>query len=192
MTDQQQTGGWPELLDGHHRSRQPATGELPTHRPFAAVLSCSDARVPPSVLFDQPAGSLFVIRIAGNTASPAALASLDYAVEQLGVDLVVVLGHTGCGAVQAASAGKCGGHLLPIVEPICRLAKANPSIQVEALVRLNVEETVRVLTEHPGPTGEAARSGAITIQGSVHDLRTGDLVTLPGSDIHSRPNLPPI
>ena len=77
---------WAELVAAHERSRPAAVTEVPEHAPKAAILACSDARVPPSVVFDQPAGALFVVRIAGNTASPAALASLDYAVEHLGVD----------------------------------------------------------------------------------------------------------
>jgi carbonic anhydrase len=155
--------------------------EVAEHAPKAAILACSDARVPPSVVFDQPAGSLFVIRIAGNTATPEALASLDYAVEQLGVALVIVLGHSGCGAVQAAAAGTCGGHLAPIVEPICAIARANPDASLDRLVVLNVEETMSSLIRHDGPAGVGARTGTIEVRGAVHDLSTGSLVPLTDS-----------
>ena len=166
---------WDRLVEAHHRVETGPIDEPPVHEPTAAILACSDARVPPSVIFDQPAGSLFVVRIAGNTASPAALASLDYAVAELGVNLLIVLGHTGCGAVQAAAAGTCGGHLAPIVEPICRLARSMPDKGVDDLVRANVAETIKDLTEHPGPVGVATRTGQLDIRGAVHNLLLGEL-----------------
>jgi len=172
---------WTELVAAHERSRPAAVTEVAAHAPKAAILACSDARVPPSVVFGQPAGSLFVIRIAGNTATPEVLASLDYAVERLGVDLVIVLGHSGCGAVQAAAAGTCGGHLAPIVEPICAIARSNPDASLDRLVVLNVEEAVASLIRHDGPTGEGVRIGTIDVRGAVHDLTTGSLVPLTDS-----------
>lgn len=173
---------WDDLVAAARDKR--VTVGTPEHRPSVAVLSCSDARVPPSVIFDQPAGRLFVVRIAGNTASPAALASLDYAVDKLGVELVVVLGHTDCGAVAAAAAGTCGGHLTPVVRPICDLATEHPELPRVDLVRLNVAATVDALRHHDGPTGEAARRGDISIRGAVFDLESGrltetDLITDP-------------
>jgi len=164
---------WTDLLDAARQAR--VAQELVEHRPSVAVLGCSDARVPPSVIFDQPPGQLFVIRIAGNTACPAALASLDYAVGKLGVDLVVVLGHTDCGAVAAAAAGTCGGHLTPVVQPICDLASEHPDVSPAELVELNVAATVAALTQHDGPTGVAARNGTISIRGAVFDLTSGRL-----------------
>ena len=177
---------WDRLLTAHEAARPEAIGDLPAHVPSAAVLACSDARVPPSVIFDQPAGALFVVRIAGNTAAPAALASLDYAVAQLGVDLVVVLGHSECGAVQAAAAGTCGGHLAPIVSPICEIARVNPHATLGHLVALNVEKTVRDLIDHDGPTGSAARSGGLQVRGAVHDIGTATLVDLDSSPTQPR------
>lgn len=172
---------WSSLVEAHARVQEqtaPSPAAVPPlHRPHAAILACSDARVPPSVIFDQPAGSLFVVRIAGNTASPAALASLDYAVAKLGVELVVVLGHTGCGAVEAASAGTCDGHLAPIVQPICELVAglSDQELDVDRLVRLNVAQTVEDLMTHTGPVGNAARTGTIELRGAVHDLCSGRL-----------------
>ena len=145
------------------------------HRPEVAVLSCSDARVPPSHVFDRPAGALFVVRIAGNTASPEARASLDYAVGELGVSEVVVLGHTHCGAVAAAAAGTCGGHLEPIVRPICELARRNPAADAAELERLNVLATAHTLRQHDGPVGEAACSARLRIRAMVFDLESGRL-----------------
>ena len=70
--------------------------------PFAVVIACSDSRVPPSLIFDQDLGDLFVIRVAGNVVGPSQVASVEYAVEVLKSSLVVVVGHTGCGAISAA------------------------------------------------------------------------------------------
>jgi carbonic anhydrase len=166
---------WESLLEAHDRVAAPAGGTAPDHQPVAAVLACSDARVPPSVVFDQPAGTLFVVRIAGNTASPAALASLDYAVAALGVELLIVLGHTDCGAVTAAASGTCGGHLGPIVMPICEIAREVPGASIDAIAGRNVVAAMRTLADHAGPVGQAARTGRLEIRGAIHDLRSGRL-----------------
>lgn len=97
-----------KLVDGNLRY---VTGDnsLHTHKndlvdgqkPFAVVLGCADSRVAPEIIFDQGSGELFVVRVAGNVVGPLERGSVEYAVEHLGVQLVVVLGHTGCGAVNA-------------------------------------------------------------------------------------------
>lgn len=166
---------WDQLVEAHERVKAEPLDAPEVHEPKAAILACSDARVPPSVIFDQPAGTLFVVRIAGATASAAALASLDYAVAVLGVELIIVLGHTGCGAVAAAAAGTCDGHLAPIVEPICRLARLMPDADVDDIVRYSVVNTVAELNAHPGPVGTAARDGRLDIRGAVHDIVLGNL-----------------
>lgn len=78
----------------------------PHQKPIAAILGCADSRVPVEILFDQGFGDVFVCRIAGNIASPEEIASLEYAVLELGVKVVMVLGHTSCGAVKSALSGK--------------------------------------------------------------------------------------
>ncbi len=97
-----------KLIDGNKRY---VTGDnsLHTHKsdladgqkPFAVVIGCSDSRVAPEIVFDQGSGELFVVRVAGNVVGPLERGSVEYAVEHLGVQLVIVLGHTGCGAVNA-------------------------------------------------------------------------------------------
>ncbi len=169
---------WNALVIAHDQAEHRPIETAPPHRPAAAVLACSDARVPPSVVFNQPAGALFVVRIAGNTASPAALASLDYAIDELGVELLVVLGHTGCGAVNAAASGTCGGHLAPIVSPICAIAQATPNATIDEIVDRNVAATVEALINHQGPVGQAVRTGRLQIRGAVHDLLSGQLLTI--------------
>lgn len=172
---------WDRLLAAH-RAAEPTIDRTAGHVPTAAVLACSDARVPPSVIFDQPAGSLFVIRLAGNTAVPSALASLDYAVDQLGVDLIIVLGHTNCGAVGAAVAGTCGGHLAPIVAPICEIAARYPGADPDRIAALNVRQTIDRLASHQGPVGRAAAEGRLELRGAMHDLTTGRLEPVVGSE----------
>jgi len=86
---------------GAERRRELTQG----HYPFAAIMSCSDSRVPPEIIFDQGLGDIFVVRTAGQVVDSIALGSLEYAVKYLGVRLVVVLGHQDCGAVEAAIAG---------------------------------------------------------------------------------------
>ncbi|MGI9598480.1 MAG: carbonic anhydrase [Acidimicrobiales bacterium] len=186
---------WTRLVEAHNAAQAEPCEDPPRHEPTAAILACSDARVPPSVLFDQLVGSLFVVRIAGNTANPAAVASLDYAVDVLGVDLIVVLGHTNCGAVQAAVDGVCGGHLAPVVNPICELrdamfrrqvkldgagtapelARTMPEVDPDRLTEQNVAKTVNDLANHPGLVGQAAAAGRLQIRGAIHDLRSGQL-----------------
>lgn len=179
---------WDALVAAHQAARPVVPPqEVPRHAPRAAVLACSDARVPPSVLFDQPAGNLFVVRIAGNTASPEALASFDYAVEKLGVELVVVLGHSNCGAVTAAAGGTCGGHLGPIVGPICELARSMPHAGVDELVTANVANTMAIMARHEGPLGRAITEGRVAVHGAVHDLATGNLHPVTAAGLHQVP-----
>lgn len=89
--------------------------------PFAVVVTCSDSRVSPEILFDEGIGDLFVIRTAGNLMGDLELGSIEYAVEHLGATLVVVLGHTECGAVKAfVEGGACGGHIRNIVDALAK------------------------------------------------------------------------
>lgn len=84
--------------------------------PFAIIVGCSDSRIPPEVIFDQGLGDIFVIRTAGQVMDNVSIGSIEYAVEHLGVPLVVVLGHDGCGAVTAATeGGEVPGHLDSLV-----------------------------------------------------------------------------
>lgn len=163
------------LMASHRAIREPYRVTAPEHTPVAAILACSDARVPPSLLFDQPAGSLFMVRVAGNTATPAAIASLDYAVRELGVPLLIVLGHTGCGAVTAARAGKCDGYLSPITHQICALASGTDTLTLDQLIEMNVRSAVDALTNSKSPAGQGIRSGAVEVHGAIYDL-DADLV----------------
>jgi len=101
-----------DSLDGKLQNssrRQELTGG---QKPYAIILSCADSRVVPELAFDTGMGEIFVIRVAGNTANASSIASIEYAVAHLGVNLIVVLGHESCGAVTAAIAGGDNGHNL--------------------------------------------------------------------------------
>ena len=179
---------WHNLVEGAQRSAGARRAAMQDHRPSVAVLSCSDARVPPSVVFDQPAGELFVVRIAGNTASSTAIASLEYAVAHLGVELIVVLGHTHCGAVGAAAAGVCSGVLSPVVGPICQLAHEHPEATPTELEALNVAHTVDTLKQAGGAITEAHLGGRLAIKGALFDLDQAALRTVPFDDHRPAPS----
>lgn len=180
MTSRTTTDHWSELERAHARIAPPrdaSDGSVPEHRPVAAVLTCADARVSPARLFDLPPGAVFVVRVAGNIASPEAVASLTYAVEHLGVDTVVVLGHTHCGAVTAALEGVAEPALEPLLAPI-RPAVAGFD-DVDRAVARNVEATVASLRADPGPLGRAAREGRVGVHGAVVDIVDQSLTHLP-------------
>lgn len=176
---------WNELVRCHDRHAGGGDGAIPEHRPIAAVLACSDARVPPSAIFEQPPGTLFVVRLAGNSATPDAVASLTYAVDQLHVPLVVVLGHTGCGAVEAAMTlgadHPVAALLAPILGPIDEMLDDCPTCHgdTDAAVMANVRRNMQRLVRDRGPLGRAICDGSVALRGAVHDLASGQLVDVP-------------
>jgi carbonic anhydrase len=184
---------WADMLMRHaeHAAEHGAPADaLPPHRPRAAVLACSDARVPPSIIFGQEPGSLFVVRLAGNSATPGAIASLTYAVDQLGTELVIVLGHTGCGAVAAALDAAPDSTLNAILTPIDEmLAACDACDDADDAVAANVRHNIGRLERDRGPLGRAIESGDVTVRGAVHDLRTGRLLDVLDRD---RPSPQPV
>ena len=163
------TATWDALLAAHSASRDRLRSTTPEHAPTAAVLTCSDARVSPSVIFDQPAGNLFVVRVAGNIVTPEVRASFDYAVAALGVRLVVVLGHTECGAVGAACAGATDSYLQPLTTAIA--GRSRPQCRdANELAERNVRAAIASLGESQSPVGQAIRSGEVAIEGAIYDL----------------------
>lgn len=170
---------WGALAEAHRRSRRSGrlTGKVPAHRPQVAVLTCADARVSPARLFDLPEGALFVVRIAGATATAEALASLAYAVQELGVATVLVLGHTHCGVVTVALDGVKDPAIEPLVAPI-RQTLARGCDRVDCAVPAHVTATVATLRNDSGPLGGALRDGRVTVHGAVVDLVDGSLTRL--------------
>jgi carbonic anhydrase len=145
--------------------------------PFAVVVGCSDSRVPPEILFDQGLGDLFVVRTAGNILDDIGMGSVEYAVLHLGVRLVVVLGHSRCGAVGAAlEGGKPGGHLGSVVEALERTVSSVRGAAGDAhetASRKNVHATVeRLRNDEPSIRDLVAEDG-LEIVGAYYDLGTG-------------------
>jgi len=152
--------------------------------PFAAILGCSDSRVPPEIVFDQGLGDLFVVRLAGNVADPVALDSLDYAVTHLGARLILVLGHERCGAVTAAVEGheEPGdvGPMLAELRAAVAASKALPGNPVANAIRANVELTVENLRTSK-PLSAMVASGQLKIVGGTYHLATGKVEMLPAT-----------
>jgi len=150
-------------------------------KPFAVVLGCSDSRVPVETVFDRGPGEIFVVRVAGNIVHDESLASVEFAVAMLGASLVLVLGHTGCGAVSAAierlSHGTTfPGHIGVLVDAVVPAAEAcreGDGEWSERAVVQNVRASVKALVARSHILADAARLRQIAIYGAVYDLHTG-------------------
>lgn len=188
VADEVSGSPWARLMAGNRRfvAGQPAhpdqtparRSELAAgQRPFAAILGCADSRVPPEILFDQGLGHLFVVRVAGNIGDDAVLGSLEFAVESFGVGLIVVLGHTRCGAVQAAvEGGAYEGAIARVVEailPAVKLARSQPGPPVDNAVRANAVRMVERLRSAEPVLAAAVNHGRLQIRGAIYDLATG-------------------
>ena len=160
--------------------RQLAEGQ----RPVVIIVGCADSRVPPELLFDQGVGDLFVVRVAGNVVSgagPVLKGSVEYAVAELGVGLIMVLGHSACGAVKAAIKHVDDGDPLPgaigelvnRIRPAVMKAKDMPGDRLANAISANVTLGVQTLTSLEPIVGPAVSSGQVKIVGAVYDLRTG-------------------
>jgi carbonic anhydrase len=150
--------------------------------PYATVVACADSRVPVEILFDHDPGEIFVVRLAGNFLSDAALGSVEYAVEVLKSPLVMVLGHTSCGAVQAAvecvrnDKKALPGHIQMLADALIPAARATQGRDGDwwhnAVIE-NVRMTVEKLKSSEPIMRGAMERGAVQIVGGVYDLRTG-------------------
>ncbi len=155
--------------------------------PIAAVLGCADSRVAPELAFDQGPGDLFVTRVAGNVVAEELLASLEYGVQFLGLPLVMVLGHSGCGAVSAAikvikDGAQLPGHLPALIEAIKPAVRAvndtPPAGLLDAAIAANVQRQVGLLKTESAILGEYFKAGKIDIVGAVYALDTGKVTLL--------------
>ncbi len=146
--------------------------------PFAAILSCADSRVPVELVFDQSIGRLFVARVAGNIASPEIIASLEYGVAALGVRVVMVLGHQGCGAVTAAEEGKAEpGQISALYAPI-RPAVERAHGDVDAAIRLNAQIQANLLATASPVIAGAVAAGSLKVVSAYYALATGKVTLL--------------
>jgi carbonic anhydrase len=150
--------------------------------PDAIILTCSDSRVPPELIFDKGLGDLFVIRVAGNVTGPGVIGTIEYGVDHLKIPLLVVLGHTDCGAVTAVVNGmEADGHLRTLAERIAPAVQttrdAYPESGREELISRAVRENLWLQIENlfrDSPTvSRAAAEGRLQVWGAVYDLDSG-------------------
>lgn len=153
--------------------------------PFASFLSCSDSRAPVELLFDQALGDIFSVRLAGNIASDKAMGSLEFASKYLGSKLIVVMGHTSCGAVKAACDDFKDGHIgeiINLIKPSIRHEKtitdpaqrnSKNSDFVEKICALNVKYQIETIIRCSDIVDDMLQNQEIGIVGAVYDISTG-------------------
>ncbi len=169
-------------------TNQPVGARAPEdQKPFAVVLGCSDSRVPVEVVFDQGFGSLFVIRVAGNIVAPSQVGSIEFAAERFGTRLVVVMGHTQCGAIEATleelrrTSGKSSPNLLSIVDRIRPSVEGllktdlvnDPERLYREAERANVRASVDHLRHGSKVLEELIQSEGLRVVGAEYSLETG-------------------
>lgn len=172
-----------EGIPTHSRRSELVTGQAP----FATILSCSDSRVPPEIVFDRGLGDLFVVRVAGNIADPSQIGSIEFAAKELGARLVVVMGHTGCGAVQATlgSMNEPDSPRSPYLSSI--IDRVRPAVEfvtteegdrrpeaiLEEAIRVNARRSARILSENSQVLKQQARDEGLLVITAVYSLETG-------------------
>jgi len=186
-----------DLVEGNKRfasgqaaapRRQPSdfTALAAGQKPEAAILGCADSRVPPELVFDQGVGDLFVVRVAGNVVSGAGdvvKGSIEYAVAELGVPLIMVLGHSSCGAIKAAlqhieSSDALPGAIKGLVDtlrPVVARIKGQPGDPLDNAIRANVAAGVARLKSLQPILAPAVKNKKLMVVGGVYDLATGGI-----------------
>lgn len=147
--------------------------------PFAVVISCMDSRTSVEIVFDQGLGDLFSIRLAGNVVTPEVIASCEYACKVVGSSLVIVLGHTGCGAIQGAISNVKLGQLNTILDRIKENATFDKALPQEDLARIVTEENVKAgvmaLSDQSHVLNELVKQEKLKILGGIYDISTGEV-----------------
>jgi len=154
--------------------------------PYAIVLGCSDSRVPIETIFDQAPGHLFVVRVAGNFLNEDNLGSIEFSVAVLKSRLTLVLGHSGCGAIEAAvgyvkDGATQPGYIQDLVAklgPAARNVRGNPGDWVGNAVAENVKLNVAAMTGRSTIIAQAVKRGEVEVRGGVYDLRSGSVTFL--------------
>ena len=157
----------------HKRRMQLVDGQ----DPFAVILGCSDSRIPPEIIFDQGLGDLFVVRVAGNVAGRMFLGSLEYAVEHLHIPLILVLGHSGCGAVTAtASENELPGELPALataIQPALDEAKSLHGDLIENTAKINAKRVSETIRYSLPILSKAVQSERLKVMPAYYSLDTG-------------------
>ena len=162
--------------------KQTSSGQFP----FAAVVSCLDSRIPPAIVFDRSIGDLFVARVAGNFVNDDILGSLEFATKLAGAKLILVMGHTECGAIK----GACDGAQLGLLT--ATLANINPAVKavqgdytprnsqndkfVQAVTEMNVQHTMQTLRDRSVVLREMIDKGEIGLVGAMYDVSSGRVI----------------
>lgn len=158
-----------------------------SQKPFAIILGCSDSRVPAEIVFNQGLGDLFVIRVAGNIVAPSQVGSVEFAAEQFGTPLVVVLGHSQCGAIQAAIESLQQPNHRPSSNVMSIVNRVRPSVEIlmhtdlrhdltklsRYAVRANVQASVNQLRHGSAVLEQLILKGGLRIVGAEYSLETG-------------------
>ena len=146
--------------------------------PFAAVLSCADSRVPVELVFDQSIGHVFVVRVAGNVATPDTIASLEYGAAVLGVKALVVLGHTNCGAVKATIAGKAVPGQISTLYQYIHPAIAGANGDLTTASRQNAMLQASILRDTSPVLADLVKQKKLAIRAAMYDVGSGKVTML--------------
>ena len=146
--------------------------------PFAAVLSCADSRVPVELIFDQSIGHVFVTRVAGNVATSAIIASLEYGVAVLGTKAIMVLGHANCGAVKASIEAKAVPGQISALYPYIRPAVDQAGSNLETAIKANARIQAALLRQSSPVLAEQIRQNQLKIVAGYYDLASGTVTLL--------------
>jgi len=186
---------WQEMLEGNLRfvNDKPAhqrqdfglrTELAKEQKPFAALFGCSDSRLAAEIIFDVGLGDLFVVRNAGQVIAETILGSLEYAVEVLGVPLILVLGHDECGAIRATM-NSTEGHQIPQgefiqnlvdrISPTVLAAQANGMNEIDEITDLHVRDTINELIARSSLIAERIESGKLAVVGANYKLTLGEI-----------------
>jgi len=156
--------------------------------PYAAILGCSDSRTAPEALFHTGLGDIFTVRVAGNSALQGAVGSLEYAVAELHVPIILVMGHERCGAVTAAREVLESGDTLPgaleelvapIIPSLIQTRREDAAEWIDAAVRLHARRTARRLRQEDGIIAAAIRDGRLRVEAAYYNLEDGEVSILP-------------
>jgi carbonic anhydrase len=183
------------MLDGNHRfvsgelahprqdiDRREALAEKQT--PFAALFGCADSRLSAEIIFDVGLGDLFVVRNAGQVIGETILGSLEYAVEVLGVPVILVLGHDECGAIRATindvegnmnASGEFIHKLVDQIRPTVLAANAQGKYEIDDVTELHVQDTINEMLTSSSLIAEAVKSGKLAVVGANYKLTLGEI-----------------
>ena len=141
--------------------------------PFAGVLACADSRVPVELIFDQTIGHLFVTRVAGNMVTPEVIAGLEYGVAVLGIKALLVLGHSGCGAVKAAMTANAAPGQISVLYQHLQPGVARSGGNIDKAIEANVRIQAELLRTSSPVIRDAITAGKLKVEAAIYDVATG-------------------